>query len=348
MKSFRKKLYDEYLNSTQNLSKLESERKLILFFIILIKTITYLALTILVAYFIYNKEYLAALFLFCWLFIFIKIFLSHLLNKLTKNYKQKIKNNCFSQILKCFNFIKDNSNDLFTSLILKKHITYSTDDDGSRLSPQVDDKFTGTYNNVNYRIAEVGNVQIRGYKGVYSGPWFGVFIEMQFNKEIKAPVYVFNKSEKSHIIMIFAGLIFMLISMISFSIPMFIFSFLWTIGILSSFSLYKFKKVNLEDVTFTKLYNIETTDQIEARYILTTAFMDKINNIKRIFNSKDIRIFFENNKMTIAIGTTKDLFEIGDINCSIHDFKQIDQFYKEITTIISLIEYFKLTNRTGL
>ena len=120
-----------------------------------------------------------------------------------------------------------------------------------------------------------------------------------------------------------------------------------------SFSIvYKFikdtKKVDLEDVKFAKLYNVETTDQVEARYILTTAFMDRINNLRRIFNSKDIRIFFENNKMTIAIRTIKDLFEIGDINCSIHDFKQVNQFYEEITTIISFIEYFKLTNRTGL
>ena len=52
--------------------------------------------------------------------------------------------------------------------------------------------------------------------------------------------------------------------------------------------------------------------------------------------------------MTIAIRTTIDLVEIGDINCSIHDFKQVNQFYEEITTIISFIEYFKLTNRTGL
>ena len=170
----------------------------------------------------------------------------------------------------------------------------------------------------------------------------------QFNKEIKAPVYIFPKSEKGYIIMILAGLLFMLVSMILFCIPALIFSLIWTIVLLSGFCLGEFKKVDLEDVKFAKLYNVETTDQVEARYILTTAFMDRINNLRRIFNSKDIRIFFENNKMTIAIRTTKDLFEIGDINCSIHDFKQVNQFYEEITTIISFIEYFKLTNRTGL
>ena len=353
MQSYKEKLYDEYLKSVQNISaqeihKLEIERKLILFFIIFLKTIIYLAVIIIPAYLIYIKEYSVALFVFCWLFAVIKISISSLFDKLAKIYKRKIKNKCFSRILKCFDFIKDNSNDLFTSLILKKHIMYCTSEHNNRLSPKIDDRFTGTYNNVNYRIAEIGNVNIRGYKGVYSGPWNGVFIEFQFNKEIKAPVYIFPKSEKGYIIMILAGLLFMLVSMILFCIPALIFSLIWTIVLLSGFYLGEFKKVDLEDVKFAKLYNVETTNQVEARYILTTAFMDRINNLRRIFNSKDIRIFFENNKMTIAIRTTKDLFEIGDINCSIHDFKQVNQFYEEITTIISFIEYFKLTNRTGL
>ena len=352
MQSYKETLYDEYLKSVQNISaqenrKLEIERKLILFFIIFLKTIIYLAVTIIPAYFIYIKEYSLALFVFCWLFVVIKNNVSSLFDKLAKIYKRKIKNKCFSRILKCFDFIKDNSNDLFTSLILKKHIMYCTNKHGCRLSPQIDDRFSGTYNNVNYRIAEIGNIHIRGYKGIYS-TWNGVFIEFQFNKEIKAPLYVFPKSEHSYIITTFLALLIVSISIKTFLVPLLIFSLIWTIGLLLDLRLYKFKKVDLEDTKFAKLYNVETTDQVEARYILTTAFMDRINNLRRIFNSKDIRIFFENNKMTIAIRTTKDLFEIGDINCSIHDFKQVNQFYEEITTIISFIEYFKLTNRTGL
>lgn len=148
--------------------------------------------------------------------------------------------------------------------------------------------------------------------------------------------------------MIITVLFFLLFSIRLFCIPALIFSLAWMILLLWRFCKDKFKKVDLEDVRFAKSYNVETTDQVEARYILTTAFIDRINNLKQVFHSKDIRIFFENNKMTIAIRTTKDLFEIGDINCSIHDFKQINQFYEEITAIIRFIEHFKLTNRTGL
>lgn len=352
MESYKTKLYNEYLKSIQNISaqeirKLEIERKLILFFIIFLKTIVYLVVTMVPAFFIYIKEYYLALFVFCWLFVVTKNNISSLFDQLAKIYKRKIKNKCFSRILKCFDFIKDNSNDLFTSLILKKHIMYCTNKHGCRLSPQIDDRFTGTYNNVNYRIAEIGNINIRGYKGVYS-TWNGVFIEFQFNKEIKAPVYVFPKSEYSYIITTFLVLLIVSISIKTFLVPLLIFSLIWIIGLLWGFCKDKFKKVDLEDIRFAKSYNVETTDQVEARYILTTAFMDRINNLKQVFHSKDIRIFFENNKMTIAIRTTKDLFEIGDINCSIHDFKQINQFYEEITAIIRFIEHFKLTNRTGL
>ena len=267
MQSYKEKLYDEYLKSVQNIStqeirKLEIERKLILFFIIFLKTIIYLAVTIIPAYFIYIKEYSLALFVFCWLFVVIKNNVSSLFDKLAKIYKRKIKNKCFSRILKCFDFIKDNSNDLFTSLILKKHIMYCTNKHGCRLSPQIDDRFSGTYNNVNYRIAEIGNIHIRGYKGIYS-TWNGVFIEFQFNKEIKAPLYVFPKSEYSYIITTFLALLIVSISIKTFLVPLLIFSLIWTIGLLLDLRLYKFKKVDLEYTKFNKLYKFETTDQVE-------------------------------------------------------------------------------------
>ena len=49
------------------------------------------------------------------------------------------------------------------------------------------------------------------------------------------------------------------------------------------------EEVNLEDVKFNMLYDIYSTDQIEARYLLTTAFIDRFLMIKTVFKAKYIR-----------------------------------------------------------
>ena len=72
--------------------------------------------------------------------------------------------------------------------------------------------------------------------------------------------------------------------------------------------------VNLEDVKFSALYNIYSTDQIEARYLLTTAFMERFLNIKTAFKAEYIRAEFFRNKLILVIGVNKDLFAMGSIS----------------------------------
>ena len=45
-----------------------------------------------------------------------------------------------------------------------------------------------------------------------------------------------------------------------------------------------YKKVNLESVSFEDKYNVYSDDQVEARYLFTTAFIERIENIIVIFS----------------------------------------------------------------
>ena len=43
------------------------------------------------------------------------------------------------------------------------------------------------------------------------------------------------------------------------------------------------KKTELEDVVFEGKYDVFTDNEVEARYLITPAFMNKFNDIKKIF-----------------------------------------------------------------
>jgi len=103
-----------------------------------------------------------------------------------------------------------------------------------------------------------------------------------------------------------------------------------------------YEEVKLEDPLFSKKYYVESSDQIEARYLLTTAFMERYKNLEIAFSSDTIEACFKNNKLFLAIPSQKDLFTIGNINKSLYDIKQFRTFFNEIISLIDVIEVLKL------
>ena len=66
------------------------------------------------------------------------------------------------------------------------------------------------------------------------------------------------------------------------------------------------------------------------------------------FGTKKAKCSFYNDSLMIAITTKKNLFEIGNLYRNIINEKQIQKFMLEITSIIEMIEYFKLGENTSI
>ena len=62
-------------------------------------------------------------------------------------------------------------------------------------------------------------------------------------------------------------------------------------------------KTKLEDVDFEKEFETHTTNEIECRYLLTPAFIERFNNIKMTFSARNISCSFYKNKVYLAIPT---------------------------------------------
>lgn len=106
----------------------------------------------------------------------------------------------------------------------------------------------------------------------------GVFISATFNKDFSSKTFVFSKN----LISIFQRIIKNL--------------------------LFDFQKVKLEDVEFENEFQVLSSDQIEARYILTPALMQSILNYKHKADKK-ISFSFVDDRLYCAIPIREPLFE---------------------------------------
>lgn len=108
-----------------------------------------------------------------------------------------------------------------------------------------------------------------------------------------------------------------------------------------------FEDVHLEDVEFCKKYKIFSDNQVEARFVLTPAFIERFKNMKMAFKAKYIRAAFKDKKITIAVNAGKDLFAMANFtkDTSAETFVEL---FNEILSVLQMIDALKLNQKIGL
>jgi len=109
-----------------------------------------------------------------------------------------------------------------------------------------------------------------------------------------------------------------------------------------------YQEVKLEDPEFMKLYYVDGSDQVESRYLLTTAFMERFKNVQKTFGANSIQASFKGKDLLIALSTNKDLFSIGNLNKPLNDAKQFTKLLEEFISILSIVDELKLNQNIGL
>lgn len=280
------------------------------------------------------------------------------LQKNNQNFKNLLKNKAMKQVLQVFGDIKWTKHDK------KKAYTYSYDSSFAELNRSglftdfneeyIDDEFNCTYKGVPFNIYEV-KLNKTGANNTYHTVFKGIVISFKCKKRIKNRTVVstkWNQTRKQNF-MISLG-ITALGSMRIFKHgyshdKLFIAIILFLV---SAFITYRFEKqeeplnkIVLEDPRFIKKFNVYSSDDTEARYLVSPLFMELLNKFTTAFESNKLKCsFFEDNFM-IAITTKKDCFEIGNLNTSLNNPKYIFKFYRELKSIYNMIEYFELDKR---
>lgn len=110
----------------------------------------------------------------------------------------------------------------------------------------------------------------------------------------------------------------------------------------------RLKHTILEDVVFEKNFDVFTDDEVEARYLITPSFMERLNNMQTAFKAESVSCSFYDEYLLIGLETSEDLFSVGNLKKPVNDDKQFFTMFEEILSIIKLIDHFKLDQKIGL
>ena len=88
--------------------------------------------------------------------------------------------------------------------------------------------------------------------------------------------------------------------------------------------------------------------EVDARYLITPTFMERLKNMKTAFDASSVSCAFYGNLLIVALPTYKDIFSICSLVKPIDDKEQYIQMYKEIESIVKLVDHFKLDEKTGI
>ncbi|MBK7441553.1 MAG: DUF3137 domain-containing protein [Bacteroidetes bacterium] len=101
--------------------------------------------------------------------------------------------------------------------------------------------------------------------------------------------------------------------------------------------------VRLEDVEFEKQFVVYSTDEVEARYILSPSFMEQIMAFKNKTNAK-IQFSFVGNNIYMAMPMKENLFE-PSLRKTVMNFEDIKSYYSQLQFCVSIVDALNLNTR---
>ncbi|ABV89365.1 DUF3137 domain-containing protein [Shewanella pealeana] len=230
-----------------------------------------------------------------------------------KHYKTDVKQKIYPLIFKYFGhdfiFCKEHKMSL-SALKASKLLPYYE-------SASFDDYVQGTYKNIEIAINELQlTKQVKRDKSTDTVTVFkGVMIELSSHKDFRGHTVVVKNR---------GGLV----------------NFL-------SDSFKGLERVKLEDPIFEKQFDVFSTDQIEARYLLTVTFMERLQELSASFGNK-IQCAFYRNKLLIMLGSKENRFEMASIFKAATFEYEFSQINKEMKQLFAIVDVLQLDSSTGL
>jgi Protein of unknown function (DUF3137) len=250
---------------------------------------------------------------FCGLIVYIFIVHYLTIKRLDfKKYFDSIKAGYINQLLKridaSFEYREDSisiEKVIGTGLFNKKWATATT--------LQGEDYFEGNYKGIQIAMSEVdfGYGNIRKVDGTFKK---SLLVIMDFNKTVTSETYIYDRQflqDENN-------------AQIMRSKP-------------------SGTDVILENPEFEASFRTFSSDEIEGRYILTHAFMERMLELKQLLEKSGFYMSFRNSRVSLLI-SGKLLFE-PNLNMSLSDDQVFSRFEKEIKALLKIVDVLQLNKR---
>jgi hypothetical protein len=97
------------------------------------------------------------------------------------------------------------------------------------------------------------------------------------------------------------------------------------------------ERVGLVDPTFEKIFEVYSNDQVEARYLLTPTFMERLLELENLMQGKKARAAFAEGDLLVAV-EGGNLFEAGSMFEPLATPKRARRVLDEIETVHAMID----------
>lgn len=259
-------------------------------------------------------------------------------NNISKSFDKYIKKDIIQKVLAVFSTVPefnievDNSKRIDYSVINRNNIFVSSD------LVDYDDSFSGEALGIPISIDELSlyysAAKDKTKDNAYS-VFGGCLISIDMNKNFKGHTIIKSKQLFSK---------FPDLSTSSFILKLFYFSEV----IKSMKKLKDYSDVKTEFSKFNEKYDVLATDQVEARYLLTTVFIERFYNLKTAFKAKHISCSLKDNKILFAFSLKEDLFKLGYLTEPLTEKSHFTVMVDQILSLMDFVEYFKLNTKIGL
>ena len=182
-----------------------------------------------------------------------------------------------------------------------------------------EDNIRGEYKSVNIDLFETVLERARKSKngGTYYDKVFrGIIIDLTFNKALKGTTIIRKDS----------GII----------------------GNLFHEKLSNLKDIKLEDPKFNKIFQVYSDDEVEARYVLSVSFMERLKELSEAFGSKVVQCCFYQEKVVFVVPIKKNMFEPGSIYANENFIDDAKSLLEEMDLICKIIDILRLNIKTNI
>ena len=102
-------------------------------------------------------------------------------------------------------------------------------------------------------------------------------------------------------------------------------------------------RVKMENPDFEKVFDVFSTNQIEARYLITPSMMERMLKLDSNFK-KGVTISFRNSMILVAIPDSKNRFE-ADVWSSLNDMSILKSDFAVLQSLLEIVDELNLNTR---
>lgn len=102
------------------------------------------------------------------------------------------------------------------------------------------------------------------------------------------------------------------------------------------------QRADLVDPEFESVFDVYTTDQVEARYLLDPAMMERFKGLQTHYDGEEIKAAFFDRSLLVLIRSNYNYFEPEGVEVPATDLRSLIQMKREIEQVLSLVDRLRL------